>query len=285
MRYIFEKKKVFTLPEVMMVAIIVFIIVGLGILSYRQLVENARQRVCMLNLKTLEKAIKFYGLEEDTLPATLGELKLRHLRKAYAEVMREGNYLLNKLAFFVVKINNPSLAYGKYSPSDNGVGFLTPETLGRYGVTEEVFHCPSDPSGKISYAMNENLAGEKWEDVAPGTPLVVCTSCPTVGENGGNLFDSSTGDGICGRHFKNLGFTKDVAEAVLKGGIGVKKKADELTSTFNYIENSCIKGYGWKDCTDICEENTNYGECMKQCREGNKGKYSSIMDCVKDAVD
>ena len=218
MKKIVKRKRIFTLLEVLMVTVIVFILAGLGVLTYRQVVENARQRVCALNLKTLGEAIRIYSLEEDALPATLGELKLKHLKKAYAKVMREGNTFLNKLAFFIVKINNPSLAYGKDKP------FLTPETLEKYGVTEEIFHCPDDPSGRISYAINIRLAGKKWKDLPSKTPLVICTSCPVKGKNGGNVFDPS-GKGICGRHFKNLGFTKIVL-GVLKNRKVVRRSRD-----------------------------------------------------------
>ena len=262
------RKKIFTLLEVMMVTIIVFILAGLGVLSYRQVVENARQRVCALNLKALGEAIKFYSLEEDKLPAALGELKLRHLEKAYAKVMREGNYLLNKLAFFIVKINTPSLAYGKK-------GFLTPDTLKEYGVKEEIFHCPDDPSGEVSYAINKNLAGKKWEDVAPGTPLVVCTSCPD--RIGDNLFDPSTGEGICGRHFKNLGFTKGVSQAVLKGGIIVKGKADKLVDIFNGIF-TCIGNY-WLSCRSTC--GIGNLKCILDCQKSGEPE---LISCVKDAL-
>jgi len=285
------KKKIFTLLEVMMVTIIILIVAGLGVLSYRQVVENARQRVCALNLKTLEEAIKFYSLEEDKLPATLGELKLRHLRKAYAEVMREGNFLLNKLAFFIVKINNPSLAYGKLVKDEDEEeeekkekgkkGFLTPQSLEEYGVTEEVFYCPDDPSGNVSYAINQNLAGKKWEDIAPGTPLVVCTSCPIKGKNGGNLFNPS-GSGVCGRHFKNLGFTKDVAEAVLKGKMIVKEKTGNLVATFTNINNKCIASL-WKNCTVTCAEKP--GLCMVVCRKQNNKNLSTLIKCIEAEID
>jgi len=305
------RKKIFTLLEVMMVTIVVLIVAGLGVLSYRQVVENARQRVCALNLKALGEAIKFYSLEEDKLPATLGELKLRHLRKAYAKVMREGNYLLNKLSFFIVKINTPSLAYGDEdergprpyrvyrhyrvyeprmprprrhheprmraagSPRAASVGFLTPDTLEEYGVTEEVFHCPDDPSGEVSYAINQNLAGKKWEDIAPGTPLVVCTSCPD--RIGDNLFDPSTGEGICGRHFKNLGATKNISQALLKGGIIVKGKKEELTGIFSSIESSCITGY-WQDCSGKT------GKELGDCRRYNNERLSDLMGCIKSYI-
>ena len=58
MRNTMRRKKIFTLLEVMVVTIIVLILAGLGVLSYRQVIENARQRVCTLNLKVLEEALK-----------------------------------------------------------------------------------------------------------------------------------------------------------------------------------------------------------------------------------
>lgn len=305
MRNTMRRKKIFTLLEVMVVTIIVLILAGLGVLSYRQVIENARQRVCTLNLKVLEEALKSYCLEEDVFPASFGELKLKHLEKAYAKVMREGNYLLNKLAFFIVKINNPSLAYGKdddkgkgekkskgkgggktvflpFEAKDSGKKFFFPDTLKKYGVTEEIFHCPSDPSGEVSYAINQNLAGKKWEDIAPGTPLVVCTSCPIKGKNGGNLFDPS-GKGICGRHFKNLGATKNISQAVLKGGIIVKGNKRKLVSIFYNIVNKCIVPQ-WRYCTKICSGKLYPGGCISNCREQNNKRIPSLMRCIDSYI-
>ena len=84
-------RKNFTLIEIMMVIVIVGIIVTFSIPGYHNLVERSRDKVCELNQGVLFKAIVTYGLENDILPASLGQLENRHIEKAVAEVFKEKN--------------------------------------------------------------------------------------------------------------------------------------------------------------------------------------------------
>ena len=164
----------------------------LGIATYRQVLDNARQKVCETNLKTLEAAVEMYALENDALPASLGDLKPSHVKKAYAKVMREEGWL-TKFAYFFVKLNTPKEVYAQ---------FLTYDRLGKYGPAAQVFHCPADTNGGVSYGINAQLAGKRWGDISEDTLIVA--DC-----------DSHTFGRLAYRHIKNLG-AKRVA-------LGIKK--------------------------------------------------------------
>jgi len=261
-------RRYFTLIETMITVVIVLVIASLGIVSYRQLLDSARQKVCELNLKTLEKATEFYALEEDGLPASLGKLKREHIERAYAWIMkREGNLWINKLAFLFVKLNTPPQVYAQ---------FLTPDNLRKYGVTKGIFHCPSDPSGNISYGINVHLAGKKWEDILWGTPIIAETC-------GGNLtFDPDDSTTVCARHIRNFGL-QHITQAVLKGKILVKGKPDTVKTRFGQIATACIEP--WRNyCVNRCGSSQEAArrKCIRNCIKDNLG---SLISCVKSIVE
>ena len=182
-------KKGFTLVEIIVVAIIVLILATLGLAGYQQLIENARQRVCATNLRALLAATEIYALEEDKVPASLGELKLEYLKKGYAKAINKRDWL-TRFSYFFVKLNTSSQAYAQ---------FLTPDNLEKYGVTKDIFHCPSvrisnvtrEPVGP-SYGLNPNLSAsyDKWADI-PGGEWIVA-----------DCNDFSCSGGFANRHFK-----------------------------------------------------------------------------------
>jgi len=261
-------RRYFTLMEIMVTVVIVLVIASLGIVSYRQLLDSARQKVCELNLKTLEKATEFYALEKDGLPASLGKLKREHIERAYAWIMkREGDLWINKLAFLFVKLNTPPQVYAQ---------FLTPDNLRKYGVTKEIFHCPSDPSGNISYGINVHLAGEKWEDVPWGTPIIAETC------RGNLTFDPDDSTTVCARHIRNFGL-QHITQAVLKGKILVKGKPDTVKTKFGQIATACIDPC-LKNCDNLCGEFEGAAkhECIKKCIKNN---LPSLISCVKSIVE
>ncbi len=205
-------KRSFSLVEIITVVFILLIVVTFGIAGYRQLVDNARQRVCETNLKALEAAVEIYALENDIVPATLGDLKLEHLKKGYAKALQEGGWF-TKFAYFIVKLNTPSEVYAQ---------FLTPENLKKYGVVEEIFHCPADKNGAPSYGINANIAGKKWSEV--GEDTIIVAECDDY------TFDSL--DDLAPRHIRKMGLGGKVAifirknKSIDKKSMG-KKKRDE----------------------------------------------------------
>jgi len=188
-------RKSFTLMETIMVVVVIGILSTLGIATYRQLLDNARQKVCETNLKTLETAVEMYALENDALPASLGDLKPSQVKKAYAKVMRKEGWF-TKFAYFFVKLNTPREVYAQ---------FLTYDNLGKYGAASQVFHCPADTNGGVSYGINAQLAGKRWRDISEDTWIVADCDNYTFSSSGALAY----------RHIKNLG--------VRRVALGVKK--------------------------------------------------------------
>jgi len=192
-----RRKRVFTLIELVTVVIVIGILSGLGVVGYNQVLENAKAKVCNYNILGLDKAVEIYTLENDAFPASLGQLRKRDLERAYAEVFK-GEELQAKMAYWFVKVNIPHQAYAE--------AFLTPENLGRYGVSKKLFHCPADVNGGTSYGINEDLSGLAWSDIPEGTPLVADSDTPT--------FNSAT---IIYRHKDKLFSSEGEALVGLKG--------------------------------------------------------------------
>jgi prepilin-type N-terminal cleavage/methylation domain-containing protein len=162
-----EKKshKGFTILELLVVLLIILTLSSIGIFAYKRAIAQAKETVCTTNLKALRDAIDFYLSENDALPASLGQLKFEHLERGYARAMEENRWL-KKLCYLLVKLDASDQVYAQ---------FLTYENLKKYGVTEEIFHCPADPNGGTSYGINGNLVGVKWSDI-DGRALIVADS-------------------------------------------------------------------------------------------------------------
>jgi hypothetical protein len=127
-------------------------------------------------------------LENDVLPGSLGDLKLKHLKKGYAKAIKENDWL-TKLSYFFVKINTPSQVYAQ---------FLTPGNLEKYGVDPQIFNCPADTNGAPSYGIKQGVAGMRWEEIMPGEVI--------VGDCDNYTFSDETG--LAERHIKNLGLQR-----------------------------------------------------------------------------
>ncbi len=181
-------KRGYSLIEIIMVVVVSLVIATFTVVGYRQLLENARQRVCSTNLKALGAAVEIYALENDVLPATLGDLKLEHLLKGYAKVIDSRDWF-TKFSYFFIKINTPPDVYAQ---------FLTPENLKKYGVTPEIFRCPADTNGPPSYGINANLAGKKLENIPPGE--IIVAEC--------DHYTFTSQDELSFRHFSGFGLKK-----------------------------------------------------------------------------
>ncbi len=140
--------KGFTLIEIVIALSILLILSSISFVGYQRFLGKARASVCTSNVKAIKKAVDLYIMENDALPAILGDLELEHLKKAYAQVMEESDWQ-TRFARFFVEINTPSLAHAQ---------FLSVENLGSYGATASFFRCPSS-SNPISYGINGDLAG------------------------------------------------------------------------------------------------------------------------------
>ena len=100
------KRRDFTLVELVVTAVIILVLATFAAGGYRQLIDNSRSRVDQANLRTLSAAVEVYALENDSFPATLGQLRLKDLRRGYARVIKTAGWR-TKLSYFLIHINTP----------------------------------------------------------------------------------------------------------------------------------------------------------------------------------
>ena len=199
-------RKNFTLLETLVTVVMILVVSTFALAGYWQLVDNARQRVCATNQSAVVAALEIYDLENDGLPAVLGQLKLEHFEKGYAKVIGKSDWS-TKFAYFFVKINTPSKVYA---------AFLTQDNLRKYGVSEKVLHCPADPTTGVSYGMNEDLAGLRLRSLSGSTVLLADCDRATFNPN-------RLGRELAYRHIINLG-TEKIAQVIRKDKEIVKKE-------------------------------------------------------------
>ena len=124
---------------------------------YHKSLTYAKSTVCETKLRALNKAIKLYSTENnDTLPASLGHLKLEHLEKGYAMGTKDNDWH-TKFCFFLLKIDASDQVYAQ---------FLTYENLKESGISKNTFHCPADKNRGASYGINSPLEGKRWSDTS-----------------------------------------------------------------------------------------------------------------------
>jgi type II secretory pathway pseudopilin PulG len=202
----------FTLVQVMTAFGILLILASIAGFAYTSILDDARASVCKTNLETLNTAVELYGQEYGAIPATLGELKLKHLEKAYAQVMGSSSWY-RKFSHAFLKMNLSDEAYAE---------FLTYDNLKRFGAAKDSFRCPEDDNGGTSYGINANLAGTLWPKV--GDDVVVVGDCDS------DTFTSAA------QLRKRHGSGK-VAIATTKGGTVVELGDDAASDTDGVVPN------------------------------------------------
>jgi prepilin-type N-terminal cleavage/methylation domain-containing protein len=212
-------KKGFTLIEMITVVVVLGILTTLGVAGYQQVLDNARQKVCSTNLMALEAAVELYALEHDALPASLSQLTPEQVKKAYAQVIQKQD-LSTKLSYALVKMHS-----GKEAQAED---FLSYDFLSKYGAAADVFRCPADIQGGVSYGINANLAGAVMQDVREDAAIV--GDCD-------NLVFSSTGE-LDARHIRRLGTIK--IALVVDKSMRVETAAQQTTGHGNWIP-----GWSW----------------------------------------
>jgi type II secretory pathway pseudopilin PulG len=146
------KKKSFTLMEILITVALVGVLTVIGIPVYRNVVEQAKAKVCESNLKTLHTALEIYLVTNDNLPTVITGLPRRYIREAHKRVLSEKGAWKIELAYFIVGWRQRGVAYA--------ASFLIDELgKGNLGVST----CPVDttpPSaGGYSYGLNFALSG------------------------------------------------------------------------------------------------------------------------------
>jgi prepilin-type N-terminal cleavage/methylation domain-containing protein len=211
-------KKGFTLLEVVIVVIVILILSTVGIAGYKQVLDNAYQRVCGVNQMCLIKAVENHFLTEGIAPATLGNLDIEHIHKAYTEVMQEAGWQA-RLAYAFIRFSAPREACAEI---DELKDFVDINEMAKYGIRAEIMRCPAKRGDGVSYGINTALRGySRWKNVPLDT--VIIADCENT---------TFAGTDYTFRHIKNLG-TKKLAQGITKG----KRKITEEQTTLNTIED------------------------------------------------
>ena len=173
----YEKKEHFTLVEVLIAVIILAVLATLVIPAYFNVVEKARARVCMNNLRALLGAVEAYTLENNSFPGSLSQLRPQDMRKGWAVAFKGNEGWKDKLAYCIVNFDTRGLAYADHPPTlpyNPWIKDFLPDLA--------VLQCPSDPqagtTGHYSYGVNKSLEGKTWREYqAVGSDTLVIVDC------------------------------------------------------------------------------------------------------------
>ncbi len=263
-------KNGFTLVETVVTVVIILIFATFGLLGYRQVLDNARQRVCTTNLEALGAAVEIYALENDVLPASLSNLKPEHLKKGYAKAIGQRSWS-TKFAYFFLKLNSSPEAYAQ---------FLTPGNLEKYGMDPQIFHCPADTNGRPSYGINASIAGMRWKELPENTVLIA--------EVDSYVFTSL--NQLAHRHIRKLGLDHIGLWITKKGDLNIQEGSPPSGpgQTEAECKQKCVDTYqsGKKGCKDTCDACITgcVGDivCKNQCQATNVICKKTCRD-IKDA--
>ncbi len=149
-------------------------------------------------------AVEIYALENDVVPATLGELEIEHLQRGYARAINSRD-LVTRAAYVFVSFDWSCRKAAGIMPA-YAYNFLSPEELGKYGVKIDMFICPADENGPPSYGINNSIAGKRWRDIPEDTLIVGdCDKTVFSGEQDLSL-----------RHIRKIGL-EHIAQGINKG--------------------------------------------------------------------
>lgn len=250
-------KKGFTLLELIITLLVVFILVTVGGVSYKLVLEKAKARVCATNQEVILRAVKVASLEAGVLGELDNERYLEHIGNAYAQVMKESGWW-TRFSYFFVRLNTPPEVYadvGKY---------VDPQYMKKYGVEPQVLVCPSDRNGPPSYGVNTALEGIKWGDINEG--IVVVGDCD-------NVSFTQVSD-LSGKHYttlESLVSNTPKIQAILPVGRVLKEDSTDMPVLVTAI-GQCINGCNAsdKECKKNCALHKTV-EVQGQIIEGGEG--------------
>lgn len=141
-----NKKKHFTLVELVIVVVIMGIVATLGVPTYQNAVEAGKARVCQTNLEVLLGALEIYILENDKLPATLGYLPKEYIERSWAKTTEEKGAWRLKLAYFIDNLRKGRFVYAQAVPN--------------YLAEAISLRCPADKNlATLSYRLVSGIGG------------------------------------------------------------------------------------------------------------------------------
>lgn len=96
----------FSMMEIMIAAVVLVILCSVAVAGYQGYRDRAAMLVDETNQKVLAAAIKLYAYDNNALPASLSELRPRHLERAFAQVT-EGKRPYNFFAYLKERVGMP----------------------------------------------------------------------------------------------------------------------------------------------------------------------------------
>ena len=227
-----DTKRGFTLLELLVVLTALLILSTVAMYLYHRSLAYAKDTVCQTNLRALQESIIFYSAENDALPASLGQIELKHLEKGYAKALEDKRWLIKACSLLI-----------KFDASDHAyAGFLTYENLKKYGATEKIFHCPGDHNGGASYGINSEIQGKKWKEI--DEHVIVVADCDSY------VFHSL--DQLSKRHdHKAFAAVKsgEVVDVEVEKVAGIEERT-EKDKPYDHPGNKTPKGRPWRQGDD-----------------------------------
>ncbi|MCM8795262.1 MAG: prepilin-type N-terminal cleavage/methylation domain-containing protein [Candidatus Omnitrophica bacterium] len=169
------RKKAFTLMEIVIVIIVVGILATLGMPLYQNFIEDQKAKVCEANLKAQKTALDIYMMEHDGVPGSLSYIPQRYFDQAYSLILKEKDAWKIKLAYFILELQEKSLAFAVPLANILGGRFVCPKdknpsaTHGSYGINAALVGMTAADYRKfegLTIADCENPAFSSLNDVA-----------------------------------------------------------------------------------------------------------------------
>ncbi len=153
-----DRKRAFTVIELMVAVVILTIIVSLASVGYAQYRDKTAMLVDETNQKVLLGAVKLFAYDTNALPGSLSQLRSRDLERAYAQVT-DGKRPYTLFAFLQEQVGLFDIAEAQPLPNryiGGGGAAQTQEQLWR------ILTCPVDSSppsvGGRSYGLHAAAA-------------------------------------------------------------------------------------------------------------------------------
>ena len=153
-----DRKRAFTIMELMVAVVILTIVVSLASVGYAQYRDKAAILVDETNQKVLLAAVKLYAYDTNALPGSLSQLRSRDVERAYAQVT-DGKRPYTLLAFLQEQVGLFDIAEAAPLPDKYfGGGQVTQQQKWK------LLTCPMDPTppsaGGVSYGLLASAANK-----------------------------------------------------------------------------------------------------------------------------
>ena len=160
-----DRKRAFTIMELMVAVVILTIVVSMASVGYAQYRDKVAMLVDETNQKVLLAAVKLYAYDTNALPGSLSQLRPRDVERAYAQVT-DGKRPYTLLAFLQEQVGLFNIAEAAVIASPGGP--LPDKYFGGGQVTQaqkwKLLTCPMDPTppsaGGVSYGLHADAANK-----------------------------------------------------------------------------------------------------------------------------